>query len=49
VPADDDRLWLSDIAPSTGDQPAAAAAETSNRRQRPAVPSWDEIMFGRRG
>jgi hypothetical protein len=50
APADDDRLWLSDIAPSAAEKPAAGSgAEPPTRRQRPAVPSWDEIMFGRRG
>jgi hypothetical protein len=56
----DQRLWLGDDlddlpkedAERTGFT-AAPAADTGttagSRRQRPPVPSWDEIMFGRRG
>jgi hypothetical protein len=46
----DERLWLTDIADNVVEEPARASGEgSSSRRQRPAVPSWDEIMFGRRG
>jgi hypothetical protein len=44
---EDDRLWLPDLDESVP-PPARAAGESSSRRQRPPVPSWDEIMFGRR-
>ncbi|WP_053202810.1 septation protein SepH [Jiangella muralis] len=37
-----------DLAP-TADEPAPPARKTSSSRsRRPSVPSWDEIMFGRR-
>jgi hypothetical protein len=46
---DDDRLWLSEISDAVVEEPARASGEGSgSRRQRPQVPSWDEIMFGRR-
>lgn len=55
---DDDRLRLTDIADNVIDDMApspgpGAIGETAGgtdgaRRQRPPVPSWDEIMFGRR-
>jgi hypothetical protein len=56
----DQRLWLGDDlddlpkedAERTGftTAPAADTGTTAgSRRQRPPVPSWDEIMFGRRG
>jgi hypothetical protein len=49
-PVQDERLWLTDIADNVVEEPARASGEgSSSRRQRPAVPSWDEIMFGRRG
>lgn len=44
---DEGRLWLSDIAENVEEGPAPAA-DPGGRRQRPPVPSWDEIMFGRR-
>jgi hypothetical protein len=52
-----ERLRLTDIASrveielqSEADEPAQAPAERagSARARRPSVPSWDEIMFGRR-
>jgi hypothetical protein len=54
--ADSDRLRLTDIAsrvevdgPPDAEQAAAGARRpTSARSRRPTVPSWDEIMFGRR-
>jgi hypothetical protein len=46
---DDDRLWLNEITDNVVEETARASGEGSgSRRQRPAVPSWDEIMFGRR-
>ena len=46
---DDGRLWLSDIAENVEEGVAAdPSPEPGSRRQRPPVPSWDEIMFGRR-
>lgn len=48
--SDDGQLRLSDIAPRTTREVASSprpVREVSGR-QRPAVPSWDEIMFGRR-
>jgi hypothetical protein len=53
--AADDRLRLTDIASKVevDDEAASAAAQqpakrASGARAKPAVPSWDEIMFGRR-
>jgi hypothetical protein len=46
--SDEGRLWLSEIAENVEEGPAATPAPDSSRRQRPPVPSWDEIMFGRR-
>lgn len=50
-----DRLHLSDIASriEDGDEPEAAKkpakpARSGSRSRRPSVPTWDEIMFGRR-
>ena len=58
APADDDRLRLTDIADNVIDDMApspgpgviaeGSGGTDSARRQRPPVPSWDEIMFGRR-
>jgi hypothetical protein len=48
LPADD-RLWLTDIAEAVEEEPARASGGGGSRKQRPSVPSWDEIMFGRRG
>jgi hypothetical protein len=48
-PPADDRLWLTDIADAVEEEPARASGGGSSRKQRPSVPSWDEIMFGRRG
>jgi hypothetical protein len=36
-----------DLAP-TADEPTRKPSASSNRSRRPSVPSWDEIMFGRR-
>jgi hypothetical protein len=42
-------LRLTDIADNvTTDEPPPTPHRTSSGRNRPAVPSWDEIMFGRR-
>lgn len=48
-PKDDERLWLSDLADNVVEDGPDQPAPPSARRQRPPVPSWDEIMFGRRG
>ncbi|SEE92658.1 septation protein SepH [Jiangella alba] len=46
VETDDEQA--ADLAP-TADEPAPPARKTSSSRsRRPSVPSWDEIMFGRR-
>lgn len=50
---DEGRLWLSEIADNVEESSAPVAApiatpDAGSRRQRPPVPSWDEIMFGRR-
>ncbi|WP_157987872.1 septation protein SepH [Jiangella endophytica] len=38
-----------DLAPTADEEPAPPARKTSSSRsRRPSVPSWDEIMFGRR-
>jgi hypothetical protein len=48
---EDERLWLTDIADNVVvEETARVSGEGApSRRARPAVPSWDEIMFGRRG
>ncbi|SDU74348.1 septation protein SepH [Jiangella alkaliphila] len=44
----EDEAAEADLAP-TADEPAPPARKTSSSRKgRPSVPSWDEIMFGRR-
>lgn len=48
-PRDDERLWLSDLADNVVEEGPDQATPSAARRQRPPVPSWDEIMFGRRG
>lgn len=47
---DSERLPLSDLAEhiEVEDRRAPRPARDAGGRQRPAVPSWDEIMFGRR-
>lgn len=47
---DSERLPLSDLAENieVEERRAARPARDTGGRQRPAVPSWDEIMFGRR-
>ncbi|HEU4542396.1 MAG TPA: septation protein SepH [Jiangellaceae bacterium] len=41
------RAASGDVAPAQPDEPAPPRAKRS-RSKRPSVPSWDEIMFGRR-
>lgn len=47
---DSERLPLSDLAENieVDERRAARPVRDTGGRQRPAVPSWDEIMFGRR-
>ncbi|WP_162605781.1 septation protein SepH [Jiangella aurantiaca] len=37
-----------DLAPTADEPPPPARKTSSSRSRRPSVPSWDEIMFGRR-
>jgi hypothetical protein len=42
------RAASGDVAPAQQDESARSRTKRSSRSKRPSVPSWDEIMFGRR-
>ncbi|NED97561.1 DUF3071 domain-containing protein [Phytoactinopolyspora alkaliphila] len=45
---DDDEHEQPELAPTAQEPPPVAKPRGSSRSRRPSVPTWDEIMFGRR-